>query len=467
TQETPVGTSMDVEQQQQKQEQEQQTLSSSPVGDELQETSAKTRNSETKEDEVDEKSAQNTPLLRNNEGGRMKAVINGGYLLKHKKHQAEQVAPIHVSKDLDNWGEVAKAQLKQKVQEYKLKDIQWQDLTTKRLREVKIVTQNENGPCPLIALVNVLVLNGNLNIGPAGKPTITDEELVGLLGDYLFRNEGLDTSINTVDESPKLSPGEGPSVDDISVILSLLPTLSHGLDVDLQFSHIYDFALTPATQLFKAFNVDLVHGWVVDPESERFLSSVLLNDCRNSYEGAVEFIFTADELSNGQVVEAQHGFEGIKHEQDDDYYRYDDGSEKESSKIKELFNRHKGKHLTGDQQQTVYNAVALNEWLNANATQLTEFGLRMLGTMLPNNHLCVFFRNNHFSTVYKRAPGELFILCTDAGVAGDDRIVWESLRDVNQMTSEFLDSKFCRLSDNNNSHHGAKANQASSSSQHH
>ncbi|KAI8323676.1 hypothetical protein GQ54DRAFT_239460, partial [Martensiomyces pterosporus] len=150
--------------------------------------------------------------------------------------------------------------------------------------------------------------------------------------------------------------------------------------------------------LFKAFNVDLVHGWVVDPESERYLSSVLLNDCRNSYEGAVEFIFAADELSHGQV-------------------------------------------LSTDQQQTVYNAIALNEWLDCNATQLTEFGLRMLGTMLPSNHLCVLFRNNHFSTLFKRAPGELFILCTDAGVAGDDRIVWESLRDVHQMTSEFLDSR--------------------------
>ncbi|KAJ1950274.1 hypothetical protein EC988_004449, partial [Linderina pennispora] len=277
-------------------------------------------------------------------------------------------------------------------QEYKLKDIQWQDPETQRLRDVKIVTQNENGPCPLIALANALVLRGDLSIA-GDRTTISAAELVGMLGDQLFGDGAAQ------DERTALSS------DDVQVILRLLPTLSTGLDVDLQFSHVYDFAASPATQLFKAFNVDLVHGWVVDPERERPVADVLMRECRNSYEGAVEFIFAADELDG--VVGKQKG---------------------------------SGQALTERQQVMVRGARAVNQWLDRSATQLTEFGLQSLGTLLPARHLAVLFRNNHFSTLFKRGCGELFLLCTDDSMAGDQRVVWESLRDVHQTTSEFLDS---------------------------
>ncbi|KAJ2664994.1 hypothetical protein IW148_001751 [Coemansia sp. RSA 1199] len=280
---------------------------------------------------------------------------------------------------------------------YRLKDMQWRDPSTGRTREVKIVTQNANGPCPLIALTNALQLTGAIQI-VGSRRTISGDELTGMLADRLFQNDG-----GTVSET------------DVTQTLALLPTLARGLDVDLRFAHVYDFADSGPIQLFRAFGVDLVHGWVVDAELEQRVAGVLVGECSNSYEGAVEFILAADEVSHGQVV---------AHNVDDADVR---GADAE---------------LTEKQLATVRSAIELNAWLEQTATQLTSCGLRMLGTMLPNAHLCVLFRNNHFSTLYKRAPGELFLLCTDDAVAGDSRIVWESLRDVHQTTSQFFDSQF-------------------------
>ncbi|KAJ1937916.1 hypothetical protein FBU59_004609 [Linderina macrospora] len=319
-----------------------------------------------------------------------------------------------------------------KAQEYKLKDIQFRDPSTSRLRDIKIVTQNENGPCPLLALTNVLVLRGDLSIA-GDRKTISDIELISMLGDLLFRESVPDD--DDVGAEGRRNDGLLRS-DDVQVILRLLPTLNTGLDVDLQFSHIYDFASSPATQLFKAFNVDLVHGWVVDPESERGIANVLMHECRNSYEGAVEFIVAGDELSKGSVVEQQ------------------------SDQIRRRSTAHHQEDMLTEREQTiVHNALAVNQWLEKTATQLTDFGLQSLGTLLPNNHLAVLFRNNHFSTVFKRARGELFLLCTDDAMAGDERVVWESLRDVHQMTSEFLDSQFSRMGNHSDT------SQASGSSQ--
>ncbi|KAJ2810099.1 hypothetical protein H4S07_002865 [Coemansia furcata] len=281
--------------------------------------------------------------------------------------------------------------------EYRLKDIQWRDPLTGCQRQVKIVTQNENGPCPLIALVNVLALSTSLAVGSANKRTTTDEELAGLLANHLLLRT----------EPPRaydVGSGAGESVPaehDVNAVLSLLPTLGKGLDVDLQFAHIYDFAATPASLLFRAFGVDLVHGWVVDPEDD--VAGILLDECRNSYDGAVEFILAANELKSS------------------------------------------GGELSDAQDRAVARALRLSEWMEDNATQLTDCGLHSLGTMLPENRLCVLFRNNHFSTLYRRGAGELFLLCTDDGVAGDTRIVWETLGDVRQTTARFLDSQFRAL----------------------
>ena len=46
-------------------------------------------------------------------------------------------------------------------------------------------------------------------------------------------------------------------------------------------------------------------------------------------------------------------------------------------------------------------ALIGENFLNGTASQLTYHGLCELNTAVTEEELCVFFRNNHFSTLYK------------------------------------------------------------------
>ena len=64
---------------------------------------------------------------------------------------------------------------------YQLKWIPWKD------DFIPIVTQNQNGPCPLLALTNVLIFKGKLKI-EAGQTFILSEELSDHLAEHLLIN---------------------------------------------------------------------------------------------------------------------------------------------------------------------------------------------------------------------------------------------------------------------------------------
>ncbi|BBH03283.1 Protein of unknown function D [Prunus dulcis] len=63
---------------------------------------------------------------------------------------------------------------------------------------------------------------------------------------------------------------------------------------------------------------------------------------------------------------------------------------------------------------------------------------------LKERELCVFFRNNHFSTMFK-FNGELYLLATDQGYINQPDLVWEKLNEVNGdtlfMTGHFKEFK--------------------------
>ena len=56
-----------------------------------------------------------------------------------------------------------------------------------RNKEVPIITQNENGPCPLLAIMNVLLLKGKVKFAP-GTEIITPEQLMTHLGECILEN---------------------------------------------------------------------------------------------------------------------------------------------------------------------------------------------------------------------------------------------------------------------------------------
>ncbi len=57
--------------------------------------------------------------------------------------------------------------------------VKW--IVFKNRKQVPIITQNANGPCPLLAIANVLLLQGKINLAD-GVEAISAEQLLGYLG---------------------------------------------------------------------------------------------------------------------------------------------------------------------------------------------------------------------------------------------------------------------------------------------
>ncbi|OIT08866.1 hypothetical protein A4A49_05954, partial [Nicotiana attenuata] len=72
----------------------------------------------------------------------------------------------------------------------------------------------------------------------------------------------------------------------------------------------------------------------------------------------------------------------------------------------------------------------VRNFLKNSASQLTIFGHASFPVIkgLKERELCVFFRNNHFNTMFK-FEGELYILATDQGYINQSDLVWEKLNE--------------------------------------
>ncbi|RIA87987.1 hypothetical protein C1645_776099 [Glomus cerebriforme] len=353
--------------------------------------------------------------------------------------------------------------------EYQLKAIEWVEPSSGEIRKLKVITQNENGPCPLLALCNVLLLRGDIEIKPYDRSSITYDFLVELLGDYLLKSipqgeaeiqkvlqvtnitngklsqnqeeqvynvsngiEGLTNKVqqitleNGVIEDKENNQNNSdiditrPSLQDyhhtLNTALSIIPSLQTGLDVNVRFNSIHGFESTAELSVFDVFHVDLVHGWVVDPQDEDTWS-VVVGKC-GSYNRAVECVVGGDSVSKGVVVESSNKASN-------------NGLEDSQSS------------LNDDDNLRVRDALITSHFLETTATQLTYHGLLTLSETLPPGNLCIFFRNNHFSTLYKHPQTSvLYILVTDAGFVHERSVVWESLIDVDQNASEFVNGQF-------------------------
>lgn len=92
-------------------------------------------------------------------------------------------------------------------------------------REVPILAQNENGPCPLLAMANVLLLRGKIDIHP-DRPQVSYEELVGLVGEYMLQANSLSADEETrVNQQQNMEDG-----------MAQFPKLKRGIDVNVRFT---------------------------------------------------------------------------------------------------------------------------------------------------------------------------------------------------------------------------------------
>ncbi|KAH8870724.1 Ubiquitin carboxyl-terminal hydrolase MINDY-2 [Schistosoma japonicum] len=100
-----------------------------------------------------------------------------------------------------------------------------------------IITQNNNGPCPMIAIANVLLLRGTINLSNDSE-LISGNRLLAMLSELL---------LSKTPDGNALFPDS---------------------------STVADFEYTSTLSLFDLFNIHIYHGWLVDPDEHDLVAAV-------------------------------------------------------------------------------------------------------------------------------------------------------------------------------------------------
>ncbi|KAF8832818.1 hypothetical protein HHX47_DHR1001429 [Lentinula edodes] len=172
-------------------------------------------------------------------------------------------------------------------------------------------------------------------------------------------------------------------------------------------------------KLFEQVGIDLIHGWLVDPESPEAEAISHTED----YDSAVMLIAEADHVTKGRFVV------------DDS-----DIPQAESSK---------SPVYSDEERAKIENATSIRRFLDSTQSQLTYHGLFHLASTTKPGALMALFRNLHLSVLYKRDTPEdtsLYNLVTDYIFLNEPSIVWERIEDVQGSMSTFVDSSFIKSS---------------------
>ena len=298
---------------------------------------------------------------------------------------------------------------------YQIRLINWFDPSSPTNPRISpIMVQNANGPCPLLALVNALVLSTPATTTTPLVETLRVREQVslGLLLDAV------------IDELMSGRRGDAAqNLPDVSDLYAFLINLHTGMNVNPRFVPVEEainlmdapidapsraqdfrkpggFENTREMNLYSTFAIPLIHGWIPPATHPAFAS---LRRAAQTYEDAQNLMFREEELEDKLNM---HG-------------------------------------LSQEEQVTLEDISSIKYFLSSTATQLTDYGLDTVTDSLALGSLAILFRNDHFSTLYRHPrSGQLLTLVTDMGYAGHDEVVWESLVDVSGEGSEFYSGDF-------------------------
>ncbi|GLB44751.1 putative MINDY deubiquitinase [Lyophyllum shimeji] len=253
-----------------------------------------------------------------------------------------------------------------------------------RGKHLQIITQNFNGPCSFIAICsfrrhrgNILILRGNITIEPPTRTTVSYEFLSQLVAEYLLVHS--------------------PNVD-ISDALSIMPHTQKGLDLNPSFTSPTSFLAATQTaggelKLFSQAGIDLVHGWLVDPESPEAMA--MREEQTEDYDSAVALIAEADYIAGGLLVPINGN----------DNMGVATGRREEE--------------WTDTERRKIRNALTIRQFLEQTQSQLTYHGLFHLASTLPEGALVALFRNSHLSVLYKsEGAREWQVLDDTSAIAG-------------------------------------------------
>ncbi len=382
---------------------------------------------------------------------------------------------------------------------YQIKSIRYQNSPR------KILLQNINGPCPLLAAANALLLRGVITLSSEcirNGVASTDDVVNMLANRALLRSQQSKPkqTNNNQEEKPLSSNNHEYHLNEV---LSILPTLQHGMDVNPQFTSPQSIEYTHNLAAFDLLGVELVHGWVLDPQDVETCAVVE----QRSYNELIELVVIGGgEERKREVLR----LEGVRVEKEEELKRMllentegikdDETESKTESKTEDMkeveteavsgaethtetndngsvevankdANENDTESSTTEQKIRSQGSLSLHEqrakikqeiadiglkiehaslqisradvanaFLTSTSHQLTYHGLERLHAHIGDDAVHVFFRNNHFGTITKH-NGILYLLVTDLGYANTPEIVWEKLDSIDGNT-EYVNEYF-------------------------
>ncbi|KAJ0406196.1 hypothetical protein P43SY_000380 [Pythium insidiosum] len=322
---------------------------------------------------------------------------------------------------------------------------------------VSYICQNSNGPCPLLAISNVLLLRGHISLDDKLQDgAIAAAELLEIVRQRIVAaNPPLPEDRDALE---RLS--QQKTLDDV---LQLLPSLLVGLDVNVRFHSVTDFEYNVGSAVFDMLDMSLVHGWLLDQQDEATLRVVGNKSYNELIERLVDFrAVMATEAETETEAEQQGAAETTERSELPEplaisSLRIDlppppssppsarSPSKTSPSPSKKTVETMKRERKLSDADATtaatalLEEGPVLEEFFASSASQLTYYGLVKLHEDVRERQLCVFFRNNHFATLFK-FEGALYLLVTDAGYLDEPTVVWERLNEIDGDTEYFDDA---------------------------
>ena len=277
-----------------------------------------------------------------------------------------------------------------------------------------IILQNHNGPCPLLAIANCLVLTNRISF--IGETFVPASSIVSKIAELVLSTSTNSTNINAL----RLQ---------LDCILTHIPLMSRGLDLNVKFTSVKAFEFTSDIHVFDALNIDLFHVWLVDPQDQETYSIIETMSINQVYDFLVKSDVAEDTLKRSSYPKSivQNVLNHI-------------AAENSSGRSSPCQEESLDPDQVNDLKEVIRRGEVLRSFLAQSKSHITHFGLFQLHADVKERQLAVLYRNAHFSTIFKY-NGKIYSLVSDEGYQFSDLVVWENVSNIDGDT-DYCDAEF-------------------------